>query len=49
MLANILTASVTAVAAIAVGHFGYLANSLHRQLKRGVQERQLTAYEGSGL
>ena len=46
MLANILTASVTAVAAIAVGHFGYLANSLHRQLKRGVQERQLTAYEG---
>lgn len=46
MLANILAACVTAVAAIAVGYLGYLANSLHRQLKRGVQERQLTAYEG---
>ena len=49
MLAKILAASVSAVAAIAVGYLGYLVNSLRRQLKLGAQDRQLTAMRASGL
>jgi hypothetical protein len=45
-----VTLLAACVSAAAVVFAAWLANSLHRQLKRqlklGVQERQLTAYEG---
>jgi len=43
VVATIFAACVSAAAVVAVG---YLANSLHRQLRHGVQERRLAAYEG---